>query len=321
MSVRPVRLFAIAVALSCAIAALAARAAPIAGTDAGPVIGASADGVLIFKGIPYAAPPIGALRWRPPQPVQPWTQPRRRHEVRRRVSATGAARSRRRSRRHRRELSVSERLDQGARRQTSGHGVDSRRRVPSGLGFVTDLRRHAVRATRRRAGDAELSARPVRLLRASRACRREPSRTRKATTRLMDQAAALAWVKANIAGVRRRPRQRHGVRRIGRRRQRAASADVAESGRVCSRKRSSRAAAAIRSTGGSIRSAAERESLSDQGVAWAKSVGAGRRGGAARATAQQVLGDGQLSAGLGEVGPVIDGDWVPDDPGVLLRER
>lgn len=30
------------------------------------------DGVRVFRGIPFAAPPIGDLRWKPPQPVQPW---------------------------------------------------------------------------------------------------------------------------------------------------------------------------------------------------------------------------------------------------------
>jgi para-nitrobenzyl esterase len=31
-----------------------------------------ADGVLAWRGVPYAAPPVGALRLRPPQPPEPW---------------------------------------------------------------------------------------------------------------------------------------------------------------------------------------------------------------------------------------------------------
>ena len=42
-------------------------------TQYGLVRGSVADGVYTFKGIPYAAPPFGANRLRPPQPVEPWS--------------------------------------------------------------------------------------------------------------------------------------------------------------------------------------------------------------------------------------------------------
>jgi para-nitrobenzyl esterase len=40
--------------------------------ETGYIQGAVKDGVLTFKGIPYAAPPVGDLRWRPPQPALGW---------------------------------------------------------------------------------------------------------------------------------------------------------------------------------------------------------------------------------------------------------
>ena len=52
-----------------------AQEAPIAKTEFGSVKGKlSNDGkISAFLGIPYAAPPVGALRWKPPQPPAAWT--------------------------------------------------------------------------------------------------------------------------------------------------------------------------------------------------------------------------------------------------------
>lgn len=40
---------------------------------AGTIEGRAKDGIEAFAGIPYAAPPVGALRWRPPAPAPRWT--------------------------------------------------------------------------------------------------------------------------------------------------------------------------------------------------------------------------------------------------------
>lgn len=42
------------------------------GMISGVLVGENKD-VTVYKGIPYAAPPVGDLRWKAPQPVKPWT--------------------------------------------------------------------------------------------------------------------------------------------------------------------------------------------------------------------------------------------------------
>lgn len=41
-------------------------------TDTGYVSGLQQDNLRVYYGIPFAAPPTGDLRWKPPAPVQPW---------------------------------------------------------------------------------------------------------------------------------------------------------------------------------------------------------------------------------------------------------
>ena len=57
--------------------ALAAFSADDAGnrvkTGSGTLEGTTLpSGVRAFKGVPYAAPPVGDLRWKPPQPAKAW---------------------------------------------------------------------------------------------------------------------------------------------------------------------------------------------------------------------------------------------------------
>jgi para-nitrobenzyl esterase len=51
-----------------------AKASPtVVATDEGVVQGAVSNGLRAFRGIPYAAPPVGPLRWKPPQAHARWT--------------------------------------------------------------------------------------------------------------------------------------------------------------------------------------------------------------------------------------------------------
>jgi len=52
--------------------ALAQAVSTTVRTQAGALEGRIVDEILSFKGIAFAAPPVGPLRWRPPQPVAPW---------------------------------------------------------------------------------------------------------------------------------------------------------------------------------------------------------------------------------------------------------
>lgn len=57
--------------LAVSLAPRPAKAEPIA-IDSGQIEGSQFGSTRVFKGIPYAAPPVGPLRWRPPQPVASW---------------------------------------------------------------------------------------------------------------------------------------------------------------------------------------------------------------------------------------------------------
>ncbi len=45
---------------------------PVVQTKAGELRGAVENGVAVFRAVPYAAPPVGELRFAPPQPVPAW---------------------------------------------------------------------------------------------------------------------------------------------------------------------------------------------------------------------------------------------------------
>jgi para-nitrobenzyl esterase len=70
------RIAAILGAVAALIAGAAHAQAVTVKIDSGPVVGVAGEKANVFRNIPFAAPPVGPLRWAPPQPVKPWTAPR-----------------------------------------------------------------------------------------------------------------------------------------------------------------------------------------------------------------------------------------------------
>lgn len=71
------RIFRMFLAAACLLAvgieAYAQAPGLVVATENGQLRGADAgDGIRAYKGIPFAAPPVGELRWKVPQPLQPW---------------------------------------------------------------------------------------------------------------------------------------------------------------------------------------------------------------------------------------------------------
>ena len=63
------------VAIAALLVSLSVAAAPppVARIQNGLVQGTTDAALSVYRGIPFAAPPVGLLRWKPPQPPLSWT--------------------------------------------------------------------------------------------------------------------------------------------------------------------------------------------------------------------------------------------------------
>ena len=178
------RLFIAACMAAFCLASATASAVGVVPTDKGPVRGNETAAMKQYLGIPYAAPPVGDLRWRPPQAARALARSPRDatqfgNHCPQPASPFGL-------RVQHRGLPLPERLHaqpgpgQRPRQEPAGDGLDPRRRA--GRRRERRLRPDAARAAGRDRRHAQLPARPARIPRAPRAERRVRRTMRPATT-------------------------------------------------------------------------------------------------------------------------------------------
>ena len=129
-------------------------------------------GWTVYRGIPFAAPPVGDLRWRAPQPAAKWDGVRQATKF---GPWTDPERNPNRSG-HERRLPVFECLDAGeiGRRPHSRARLDLRRRIQRGVHVRSELQRREAGQEGRGAGQHRLSRGTARIPGASGIERREP---------------------------------------------------------------------------------------------------------------------------------------------------
>ncbi len=130
---------------------------PLAKTRQGTLAGSAEQGIHIWRGIPYAAPPVGPLRWRAPQPAARWqgyVQPRPFPPPAGRTLTTAAS-SAAAIWRLQRRLLISQRLGPGQRSAAAaGDGLAARRRVYHRRRQPAALRWQSACQPRRGGGDS-----------------------------------------------------------------------------------------------------------------------------------------------------------------------
>jgi len=315
---RTQRVFVLGAMIWAALSA-AAAANPVVELPQGKLEGRAENGITSFKAIPFAAPPVGPLRWRAPQPPAAWTGTRQADKagpacVQESIPAAGRDVGPQSedcltlniwAPEKARNLPVMVWIHGGAFRIGAGSQpfYDGAALASQGVVLVS---------INYRLGRFGFFAHPA---------LKPAGGEAGANYGLMDQIAALKWVQAHISNFGGDP---GNVTIFG---ESAGGASVNYLMVSPPAAGLFQKAIAQSGSGHQIAAAAERPrggkpALESQGIEFAEAAGLGAAATAAQLrelTADQVLKLGKRAGGLADVGPVIDGQIVPDDIATLFR--